>query len=344
LQNKKKLLDTLAGKVLVPPPLWMMRQAGRYLPEYRQARASAGSFWKLCLTPELAAEVTLQPVHRFGFDAAIIFSDILVVPLALGVAIDFEQGIGPKLSPITSVTGLRQDTGQWRESFEPVYQALRIARAGLDSSTTLLGFAGGCWTLTSYLAAGGGGDEQRAAKLWAYRDPDGFQECVDILTNCVSQHLVGQLRAGADAVQLFDSWASGLPQDAFARWVVEPTKKIVAKVRSEMPEARIIGFPRAATLKGYELYVRETGVDAISLDTAAPMDWAAEALGGRVTLQGNLDPVALVAGGSALAEAVDHILKATRQVPFIFNLGHGILPETPIEHVEELVRLVRSGP
>ena len=318
MQNKKKLLDTLAGKVLVPPPLWMMRQAGRYLPEYRQARVSAGSFWKLCLTPELAAEVTLQPVHRFGFDAAIIFSDILVVPLALGVAIDFEQGIGPKLSPITSVTGLRQDTGQWRESFEPVYQALRIARAGLDSSTTLLGFAGGCWTLTSYLAAGGGGDEQRAAKLWAYRDPDGFQECVDILTNCVSH--------------------------AFARWVVEPTKKIVANVRSEVPGARIIGFPRAATLKGYELYVRETGVDAISLDTAAPMDWAAEALGGRVTLQGNLDPVALVAGGSALAEAVDHILKATRQVPFIFNLGHGILPETPIEHVEELVRLVRSGP
>jgi uroporphyrinogen decarboxylase len=320
-----------------------MRQAGRYLPEYRETRTKAGSFWKLCLTPELAAAVTLQPVHRFGFDAAIIFSDILVVPAALGVSVDFEEGVGPRLLPVTSAVGLENDTGRWRAALEPVYQALKITRAALEVSTALLGFAGGPWTLASYLAAGGGGDEQKAAKLWAYRDPVGFSKLLEILTACVSQHLIGQLRAGADAVQLFDSWASGLSPLAFARWVIEPTKKIVAKVRAAVPQARIIGFPRAATLKGYELYARETGVDAISLDTAAPMDWAAEILGPHVVLQGNLDPVALMAGGRALAEAVDDILKATRDTPFIFNLGHGILPETPIVHVEEMIRLVRSG-
>jgi uroporphyrinogen decarboxylase len=321
----------------------MMRQAGRYLPEYREARTKAGSFWKLCITPTLAAEITLQPVRRFGFDAAIIFSDILVVPVALGVPVDFQDGTGPTFSQIASAAELHPDVEDWGGVFEPVYEALRITRKGLDASTALLGFAGGPWTLASYLAAGRGGDEQKAAKLWAYRDPAGFSNLVDILTACVSQHLIGQLSAGADAVQLFDSWASGLPPDAFARWVVEPTRKIVANVRRAVPQARIIGFPRAATLKGYELYARETGVDAISLDTAAPMDWAAATLGSHVVLQGNLDPVALVAGGRALAEAVDRILRATRGVPFIFNLGHGILPETPVEHVEEMIRLVRSG-
>jgi uroporphyrinogen decarboxylase len=343
LQNGKKLLEALDRRILVPPPLWMMRQAGRYLPEYREARLRAGSFWKLCMTPELAAEVTLQPVRRFGFDAAIIFSDILVVLAALGVAVEFQDGSGPTLSRVNSAAQLRQNVEDWSGAFEPVYEALRLTRKELDGSMALLGFAGGPWTLASYLAAGRGGDEQKAAKLWAYRDPVGFAILVDILTTCIAQHLIGQLSAGADAVQLFDSWASGLPPDVFARWVVEPTRKIVAKVRRVVPQARIIGFPRAATLKGYELYARETGVDAISLDTAVSMDWAAETLGAHVVLQGNLDPVALVAGGRALAEAVDHILRATREVPFIFNLGHGILPETPVEHVEEMIRLVRSG-
>ena len=338
----EKFLEALNGKAGTPAPLWMMRQAGRYLPEYREVRSQAGSFWKLCMTPELAAKVTLHPVQRFGFDAAIIFSDILVVPAALGVVVTFEEGSGPKLSLITSAAGLEENPERWNAVLEPVYEALRVTRATLDVSVALLGFAGGPWTLASYMAAGGGGDEQKAAKLWAYRDRAGFAKLVDILTVCVSQHLIGQLRAGAGAVQIFDSWASGLPQDEFARWVIEPTRKIVASVRRAVPEARIIGFPRATTLKGYELYARETGVDALSLDTAAPMDWAAETLAPQVVLQGNLDPVVLVAGGRALAEAVDHILKATRKVPFIFNLGHGILPETPIEHVEEMIRLVRS--
>ncbi|MGC9953906.1 MAG: uroporphyrinogen decarboxylase [Rhizomicrobium sp.] len=342
MQSTKKLLEILERKMLVPPPLWVMRQAGRYLPEYRETRAKAGSFWKLCMTPELAAEATLQPVRRFGFDAAIIFSDILLVPAALGVPAEFVDGVAPRLSRVCSTAGLESDPEKWRQLFEPVYEALRMTRASLATSTALLGFAGGPWTLASYLAAGSGGDEQKAAKLWSYQDPAGFQQLIDILTACVSQHLIAQLRAGADAVQIFDSWASGLPQHGFTQWVVEPTKKIVVSVRAAIPQARIIGFPRAATMKGYELYARATGVDAISLDTAAPLDWAVETLASRVVLQGNLDPVALVAGGRALVEGVDRILTAMQDIPFIFNLGHGILPETPVEHVEELIRLVRG--
>lgn len=342
MEKRKKLLDVLERKIVTPPPLWMMRQAGRYLPEYRETRARAGSFWKMCTSPDLAAEVTIQPIERFGFDAAIIFSDILVVPAALGLLVEFEEGFGPRLPSISTANGLEHDRAKWSQTLEPVYEALRLVRGRLPESTTLLGFAGAPWTLATYLAAGRGGDEQKAAKLWAYRDPDGFKELMDVLVACVSQHLVAQLKAGADAVQIFDSWASGLPRTEFARWVVAPTREIVAKIRSQVPGARIIGFPRAATAEGYELYARETGVDALSLDTAVAMDWAAGTLGTRVALQGNLDPIALIAGGRALAESVDNILEASRGVPFIFNLGHGILPETPVAHVEEFVRLVRG--
>ena len=343
MESGKKLLEVFEGAPLVPPPLWMMRQAGRYLPEYRQLREKAGSFWKMCMTPELAAEVTLQPVRRFGFDAAIIFSDILVIPAALGVTVTFEDGIGPKLKPISSIDGLQTEPGIWSQTLQPVYDALRLTRDSLGDSTALLGFAGAPWTLATYLAAGRGGDEQKSAKLWSYNDPKSFGRLVDILADCVAEHLIWQLQAGADAVQIFDSWASGLPEQAFAQWVLAPTKKIVARVRAAVPRARIIGFPRAATLEGYRLYAKETGVDAVSLDTAVPMTWAAEALGGKTVLQGNLDPVCLVAGGQALVEGVEEILAAMHGVPFIFNLGHGILPETPVEHVEELVRLVRSS-
>jgi len=321
----------------------MMRQAGRYLAEYRQAREKAGSFWKLCMTPELAAEVTLQPVRRFGFDAAIIFSDILVVPAALGISVTFEEGSGPKLNPISSIDNLKTEPGIWSQVLQPVYEALRLARDSLGESTALLGFAGAPWTLATYMAAGRGGDEQKTAKLWAYRDPVGFERLVDILADCVAEHLIWQLQAGADAVQIFDSWASGLPERAFAQWVVAPTKKIVTRVRAAVPLARIIGFPRAATLEGYRFYAQETGVDGVSLDTAVPMAWAAEALGRNVVLQGNLDPVCLLAGEQALVDGVEQILAAMHGIPFIFNLGHGILPETPVEHVEELVRLVRSS-
>ena len=321
----------------------MMRQAGRYLPEYRETRAQAGSFWKLCISPKLASEVTLQPIRRFGFDAAIVFSDILVVPAALGLAVEFETGTGPKITAISNANALKDRVEENSPALEPVYETLGIVRATLDSSMSLLGFAGAPWTLATYIAAGGGGDEQKAAKLWAYRDPIGFQELIDRLGVCVAEHLIRQLKAGADAVQIFDSWASGLTEQAFGQWVVAPTRKIVATIRAAMPQARIIGFPRATTLNGYEHYARDTGVDAISLDTSVPVTWAAKVLGPQIACQGNLDPMALVAGGRALAEGVDVILAAMRDVPFIFNLGHGILPETPIAHVEDMVRRVRSG-
>jgi uroporphyrinogen decarboxylase len=330
----------LEGGLEKVPPVWLMRQAGRYLPEYRELRAKAGSFWALALTPDYAAEVTLQPVRRFGFDAAILFSDILTVPEALGQKVTFTQGEGPSLMPVTTARDFVEDREAWARYFEPVYEALRLTRAGLPKETALLGFAGAPWTLATYLAAGAGGDEQKAAKLWAYRDPQGFGYLLDILGDCVAFHLIRQLDAGADAVQIFDSWASGLPAAMFDRVVVAPTIRIVETVRAARPKARIIGFPRASTLAGYEAYVRATGVDAVSLDTAAPMDWAAKTL--DCGLQGNLDPIALIAGGAALDRAVDDILEATAGRPHIFNLGHGILPETPIGHVEQLLKRIRG--
>jgi uroporphyrinogen decarboxylase len=340
LSSDRKLVRVREGSAEKAPPVWMMRQAGRYLPEYRKLRAEAGSFWAMALTPKYAAEVTLQPIRRFGFDAAILFSDILTVPEALGQKVTFTEGEGPSLAPVTSAKGFNEDRAQWASYFEPVYEALRLTRAGLPPETTLLGFAGAPWTLATYLAAGVGGDEQKAAKLWAYRDPEGFGYLLDILGECVAFHLIRQIDAGADAVQIFDSWASGLPVALYERVVINPTKKIVAAVRSARPGAKIIGFPRATTLAGYEIYVQATGVDAVSLDTAAPLRWAAENLG--CALQGNLDPIALIAGGAALDQAVDTILEAMAGRAHIFNLGHGILPETPIAHVEQMLKRIRG--
>jgi len=333
---EKKLISVLNGRTETVPPVWLMRQAGRYLPEYRALREKAGSFWTMCMTPELAVEITLQPIRRFGFDAAILFSDILVIPAALGIAVTFEDGVGPRLAPIASSEGLVFDEAV----LAPVYETVGRVRASLPQATTLLGFAGAPWTLAIYLAAGQGGDEQKAAKLWAYRDPDGFAHLLELLADCVAIHLARQIEAGADAVQIFDSWASGLPEAEFERWVVQPTKRIVEKLRTIHPKALVIGFPRAATLAGYQRYAEETGVDAISLDTSAPMGWAAKTL--PAAIQGNLDPIALIAGGRALDSAVARILEATRAKPHIFNLGHGILPETPIAHVEWMLKRVRG--
>ena len=341
--EKAKLLSVLSGKLKTPPPMWLMRQAGRYLPEYQAVRAKAGSFWTMAMTPELAATVTLQPIERFGFDAAIVFSDILVVPFALGSEVTFEEGVGPRLAPVKTLDGLEHDPVVWADKLAPVYEALRLVRGKLDHSRALLGFAGAPWTLATYMAEGGGSPDQRAAKLWGYHDPAGFGAFLDLVGDCAAAHLIAQLEAGADAVQVFDSWASGLPAAQFAEWVIRPTKRIVDKVRQAKPGARIIGFPRAATLEGYDTYVRQTGVDAVSLDTAVPIRWAVQELGSRLTLQGNLDPIALIAGGKALSTAVTDILRATEGVPFIFNLGHGILPETPLEHVAALVAQIRGS-
>jgi uroporphyrinogen decarboxylase len=339
--GKAKLLSVLSGKAEEIPPLWLMRQAGRYLPEYQAVRAKAGSFWTMAMTPELAAEVTLQPIERFGFDAAILFSDILTVPYALGVEVSFEEGIGPKLRPVESAERLERDPTVWRGKLAPAYEALELVRRRLERSRALLGFAGAPWTRATYMAQGGGSPDQRAAKLWGYRDPAGLSRLLDLIGDCVAGHLIAQLDAGADAVQIFDSWASGLPAAQFREWVVAPTKRIVGKVRRAKPAAKIIGFPRAATLEGYKAYAQETGVDAVSLDTAVSMEWAVRELGG--VLQGNLDPIVLIAGGAALSKAVSEILVAARGARFIFNLGHGILPETPPEHVAQLVALVRSA-
>ncbi|HEY7977710.1 MAG TPA: uroporphyrinogen decarboxylase [Rhizomicrobium sp.] len=333
------MVSVLEGQAGAPPPVWLMRQAGRYLPEYRELRAKAGSFWTMCNDPVMATEISLQPIRRFGFDAAIIFSDILTVPFALGRTVKFEENVGPTLDAVTSAEGLERDPAIWQQKLSPAYETLRLVRPKLPAETSLLGFAGAPWTLATYMAAGRGGDEQKAAKLWGYRDPKSFGTLLDVLGDCVAAHLIAQIDAGADAVQIFDSWASGLPADVFQRWVVAPTKRIVEKVRAVKPHAKIIGFPRATTLQGYEFYADETGVDGISVDTSAPQDWMSEI---DVPVQGNLDPLLLVTGGSAMDRAVDELVDAMRGRPFIFNLGHGVLQETPPEHVAALVARVRK--
>ena len=343
MKEEGKLASVLNGSGSNPPPIWLMRQAGRYLPEYRELRAKVGSFWAMCAKPEIAAEITLQPIRRFGFDAAIIFSDILVVPVALGIDVSIEEGFGPRLKAIGSVDQLIDDPARWQSSMSPVYRALQMVRRELPPGTALIGFAGAPWTLATYLAQGHGSDDQRAAKLWGYRDPVGFDVLLERLTDAVAKHLIGQLEAGADAVQIFDSWASGLPYECYLRWVVEPTRNIVSKIRSKYPGAKIIGFPRATSLAGYQHYAQRTGVDVVSVDTATPIGWAAEHLAPTVAVQGNLDPIALIAGGAALDRSIDNILEAMRGTRFIFNLGHGILQETPVEHVARLVSRVRAS-
>jgi uroporphyrinogen decarboxylase len=340
-EEGKRLLSVLNGETVWPPPIWLMRQAGRYLPEYRELRARAGSFWTMCMNPEMAAEVTLQPIRRFEFDAAIIFSDILTVPYALGRSIRFTEGGGPSLEPVSSASELDDNRDVWRDKLEPAYETLRLVRQQLPREIALLGFAGAPWTLATYMAAGRGGDEQRAAKLWGYRDPESFAALLELIGDCVAQHLIAQIDAGADAVQIFDSWAGGLPERVFDAWVIAPTKRIVEIVRAAKPDTKIIGFPRSTTLEGYEKYAASTGVDSVALDTAVPMGWAAQFLVPPV--QGNLDPVALLVGGDPLARQTNAIVRAMRGRPFIFNLGHGVLPETPPEHVVTLVEQVRSA-
>jgi uroporphyrinogen decarboxylase len=340
--GKKKLVTVLDGTAAAVPPVWMMRQAGRFLPEYRAVRVKAGSFWTMCMDPEMAAEVTLQPVRRFGMDAAILFSDILVIPYALGGEVRFEENVGPLLTRYADIAKVERDPAVWAEKLAPVYETLKRVAAALEPETALLGFAGAPWTLATYLAEGRGSPDQRAAKLWGYREPESFAKLLDLLADCVAAHLVRQLEAGADAVQIFDSWASGVTEQGFADWVIRPTKRIVSAVRAAVPGARIIGFPRATTQSGYERYAAETGVNAVSIDTATPMGWAAKTLGPKLAVQGNLDPLLLLAGGEALDRGVDAILEATRGVPHIFNLGHGVVPETPPEHVGRVLARIRG--
>jgi uroporphyrinogen decarboxylase len=338
----KPFLEVLSGHRQKVPPIWMMRQAGRYLPEYRDVREKAGGFLDLCFTPELAAEVTLQPIRRFNFDAAIIFSDILVIPYALGRAVSFEVGEGPRLDPLDTpekVAALRAEADFGK--LEPVYQALRRVRSELASKIALIGFCGAPWTVATYMVAGRGTPDQAPARMMAYSHPDAFAKIVDVLVENSIRYLLGQLKAGADSLQIFDTWAGVLPPREFVRWSVEPTKRIVEGVRKKVPDAKIIGFPRGA---GALLppYVDATGVDAVSIDWAAEPSLIRERVQTKVAVQGNLDPLALIAGGAALDRAIDDVLANFAKGRLIFNLGHGILPETPIAHVEQMVKRVRA--
>ena len=332
----------LSGNRQASPPVWMMRQAGRYLPEYREVRARAGGFLNLCFTPELAAEVTLQPIRRFGFDAAILFSDILVVPHALGRSVRFEAGEGPRLDPIETVAAIDALPTQADAAiFAPVYETLRRVKQELDPAVTLLGFCGAPWTVATYMIAGQGTPDQAPARLFAYREPNAFQKLIDILIDASIGYLSAQLEAGADAVQLFDTWAGTLPPEQFSRWSVEPAQRIVSGIRARIPDARIIGFPRGAGALLPD-FVERTGVDAVSIDWASEPGLMRERVQSRVALQGNLDPLALIAGGDALDRAVDGVLSNYADGRLIFNLGHGIQPETPIAHVERMVQRVRD--
>jgi uroporphyrinogen decarboxylase len=338
----KPILDVLSGRAQTVPPVWFMRQAGRYLPEYRSLRERAGSFLNLCFTPELAVEATLQPIRRFGFDAAILFSDILVVPHALGRTVTFEAGEGPRLEPLDDAAKLNALSDTADETvFAPVYEAVRQVKRALPPGVALLGFCGAPWTVATYMIAGRGTPDQAPARLMAYREPEGFARMIDILVAVSSRYLIEQLRAGADAVQIFDTWAGVLPPAEFARWCVEPVRKIIANVRGEIPDAKIIGFPRGAgaSLAGY---VKDVPVNAVSIDWTAEPAFIRERVQSKVAVQGNLDPLALLAGGTALDRAIDGILENFRRGPFIFNLGHGILPETPIAHVEQTLRRIRN--
>lgn len=340
--QNKPLVRVLNRERLARPPLWLMRQAGRYLPEYRELRARAGGFLDMCLRPELAVEATLQPVRRFALDAAILFSDILVVPYALGQAVAFSEGEGPLLEPVRDAAGLaRLSMACLEKRLAPVYEAVEHVAASLPVETALIGFAGAPWTVASYMVEGGTSRDFLAVKSWASGRPKEFSELVDILVEATVEHLIRQVKAGADVLQLFDSWAGALPEAEFDRWCVEPVREIVRRLAIACPDVPIIGFPRGAGL-GYQRFIERTGVRAVGLDPTVPLNWAARELQPRCTLQGNLDPVFLVVGGTPLRQQAERILQTWGQGPFIFNLGHGVLPTTPPEHVAELVDLVRT--
>ena len=334
------LLDTLRGQAGPRRPVWLMRQAGRYLPEYRELRAHKGGFLELVYDSEAAAEITLQPVRRFGFDGAILFSDILIVPYAMGQDLEFLAGEGPRLSPrlVDSALGVLEAAPQ---RLEPIYRTVALVRDRLGPETTLLGFAGSPWTVATYMVAGEGSRDHHLARTMAYRDPAGFQAIVDGIVRLTVDYLSGQIAAGAEAVQLFDSWAGSLAPDEFERWVVAPTAAIVDAVRARHPGVPLIGFPKGAGAK-LAAYARETGVDAVGLDETIDPVWANHALPEGMPVQGNLDPLLLLAGGDALERGAQRILETLAGRPHVFNLGHGIDKETRIEHVERLLAVVRA--
>jgi uroporphyrinogen decarboxylase len=340
----KLLLQALAGVRTPRPPVWLMRQAGRYLPEYRALRREVGGFLDLCYAPELAVEVTLQPIRRYGFDAAILFSDILVVPDALGADVRFVEGEGPQLTPLTTEADLaRLGFGGFDAHLAPVYETLRRLAVALPPEVTLIGFSGSPWTLAAYMVEGGGSKEFLAPRRLARRQPELFGRLIDLLTDAVTRYLSAQVAAGAEALQLFDSWAGVLPEPELRRWCVEPTRRIVAELRARHPHVPVIAFPRGIGA-AYADFAREVPVQGISLDTAVPVAWAARTLRREpgLCMQGNLDPVALLADEATLLAEAGRIVAAYGDRPYIFNLGHGVTQETPPESVGRLVGYLKS--
>ncbi len=339
----KPLLRVLNGETVWPPPMWLMRQAGRYLPEYRELRAQAGDFISLCTSPALAAEVTLQPIRRYGFDAAILFSDILMLPWALGHGLAFKEGEGPVLPRLTNAQEVAAlDPGRVMGAVAPILETVQRTKAGLGDATALIGFAGSPFTVACYMVEGGGSKEFARIRGMAHGEPALFASLIDVLVDSTVEYLSGQIVAGADAVMLFDSWAGVLSPRLFALHVIEPTRRIVEAVRARHPGTPVIGFPRlAGVLVG--AYAARTGVDAVALDTGAELSVATGLVPAGVATQGNLDPLSVVAGGEAMAAEVRGVLDGARDRPHVFNLGHGIVPQTPPAHVAALVKQVRAA-
>ncbi|QQR39107.1 uroporphyrinogen decarboxylase [Devosia rhizoryzae] len=337
----KPMLATVLGERQERPPVWIMRQAGRYLPEYRETRKQAKNFLELCYTPELAVEVTLQPLRRFDLDASILFSDILVVPDALGQPVRFETGEGPILDPVDETTIHGLEKGRALDHLAPVLETVRRLRAAIKPEQTLIGFCGAPWTVATYMLGGRGSPDQWVARKFALQHPQAFAKLMDILVETSVDYLTAQFEAGADVVQLFESWALNLDDAAFALQVMEPNRRIVQGLRARIPNAPVIGFPRGAAgnLSRYAAY---TGVNVLGIDYATPLDFVRSALPNTLPVQGNLDPLRLVVGGKAMTSQVDRILTAFADRPHIFNLGHGIVPETPIAHVEQLIARVKG--
>jgi len=338
----KPLLAVLRGERCVPAPMWMMRQAGRYLPEYRQLRQDKGSFLDLVYDSDAAAEITLQPLKRFpALDAAILFSDILIVPFAVGQNLSFVTGEGPRLTP-PLVSGDLESLTAYPARLDPIYETVRKVKAALDPGKTLIGFAGSPWTVATYMVSGQGSRDQAESRRLAYADPGKFGEIVAQIESVTLDYLSGQVEAGAEALQLFDSWAGSLSPAQFEHWVIAPTARLVAALKKRHPRVPVIGFPKGAGGK-LRAYARETGVSAIGLDETVDPLWAAKELPAKLAVQGNLDPLVLISGGDDLKRAVASILDAFAERPHIFNLGHGILPDTPVAHVEQLIALVKGG-
>jgi uroporphyrinogen decarboxylase len=339
----KTLLRALAGERVDPPPVWLMRQAGRYLPEYRATRAQAGDFLSLCYNPELAAEVTLQPIRRYGFDAAILFADILLLPQALGAELWFATGEGPRLSTITDGAGVAalRPTGAIHETLAPVYETVRILRRELPRETTLIGFAGAPWTVATYMIAGRGTPDQAPAHALRVGDPAAFDALMARLTEATVEYLSAQIEAGAEVVKIFDSWAGSLKDEAFRRYALEPARAITAALKARHPGIPVIGFPREAG-EGYVGFARATGVDCVALDNSVSADWAAREVQKDGCVQGNLDPRHMVTGGPALVAEAQRIVRAFSGGPHIFNLGHGITPDADPDNVHRLLEAIRG--